>query len=150
MALNKIYASTQELHRDRALSLITSPGTAPSSIQPGVPVVVGARPAVSLTASGNATKTVSSGLPGGINSVVYDNGGVGNSASPASASFAFDGTFEFAVTGATTSTANETAVYITSAGALTLTQGSNVLYGVVDYPVGYRREAGRAAVKIGA
>ena len=105
---------------------------------------------MSITASGNATKTVTSGLPGGIDSVTYNNGGVGNSADPASATFAFDGTFEFPVTGATTSTANEAAVYITSAGALTLTEGSNVLYGVIDYPVGYRREAGRAAVKIGA
>ena len=150
MALNKIYASTQELHRDRALSLITSPSSAPSSIQPGIPVVVGTRPAVSLTASGNATKTVTSGLPGGIDSVTYNNGGVGNSADPASATFAFDGTFEFAVTGATTSTANETAVYITTTGTLTLTANSNAPYGVVDYPVGYRRETARAAVKIGA
>lgn len=150
MALNKIFASTQELHRDRALSLITSPSSPPSEIQPGVPVVVGARPAVSITASGNAEKTQTTGLPSGISSVTWENGGVGNSADPASATFAFDGTFEFAVTGATTSTASETAVYITSAGALTLTEGSNVLYGYTDYPVGYRKEAGRAPVKIGA
>lgn len=150
MALNKIFASTQELHRDRPLSLITSPSTAPTSIQPGVPVVIGARPAVSLTASGNATRTVTTDLPGGITSVSYNNGGVGNSADPASASFAFDGTFEFAVTGATTTTASEVPVYITTAGGLTLTEGTNVLYGVTDYPVDFRKEAGRAAVKIGA
>lgn len=150
MALNKIFASTQELHRDRALSLITSPSVPPSSIQPGVPVVVGARPAVSITASGNATKTQASDLPSGITSVTWENGGVGNSDNPAHATFAFDGTFEFAVTGATTSTANETAVYITTAGALTLTEGTNVLYGYTDYPVGYRKEDGRAPVKIGA
>lgn len=150
MALNKIFASTQELHRDRELSLITQPTSTPSSIQPGVPVVIGDRPAVSLTASGNATKTVTSGLPGGISSVDYDNGGVGNSASPASASFAFDGTFEFAVTGATTSTASGVKVYITTTGDLTLTAGGNVLYGYTDYPVDFRKEAGRAAVKIGA
>lgn len=150
MALNKIFASTQELHRDRALSLITSPSTAPSSIQPGVPVIIGARPAVSLTASGNATKVQSTGLPADITSVTFKNGGVGNSEDPATASFAFDGTFEFAVTGALTSTGSEVAVYITSAGALTLTQGSNVLFGYTDYPKGYRKEAGRAPVKIGA
>lgn len=150
MALNKIFASTQELHRDRALSLITAPSPAPSDIQPGVPVVIGSRPAVSLTASGNATKTQATGLPADITSVTFKNGGVGNSADPASASFAFDGTFEFAVTGATTSTGSEVAVYITSAGALTLTEGSNVLFGYTDYPKGYRKEAGRAPVKIGA
>lgn len=150
MALNKIFASTQELHRDRELSLITSPSPAPASIQPGVPVVIGSRPAVSITASGNATKTEASNLPAGITSITYQNGGVGNSASPASATFAFDGTFEFAVTGATTSTASEVAVYITTAGALTLTEGTNVLFGYTDYPEGYRKEAGRAPVKIGA
>lgn len=154
MALNKIFASTQELHRDRALSEIIVP-TPTTTIQPGVPVLLGgaaatARPAVSLTASGNATKTETSGLPGGITSVTFGNGGAGNSSDPASASFAFDGTFEFAVTGATTSTASDAPVYITAAGALTLTAGSNTLYGYTDYPVDYRKEAGRAPVKIGA
>lgn len=153
MALNKIFASTQELHRDRPLTDIAVPA-ATTTIQPGVPVLIGAaaasaRPAVSLTASGNGTKTETN-IGGGITSVTFSNGGVGNGASPASASFAFDGTFEFAVTGATTSTASEVLVYITSAGALTLTAGSNTLYGRTDYPVGYRKEADRAPVKIGA
>ena len=155
MALNKIFASTQELHRDRKLSEIIVP-TPVTTIQPGVPVLIGsaaatARPAVSLTASGNATKTETNGLPAGITSITYTNGGVGNDGAPApSASFAFDGTFEFAVTGATTSQASDVPVYITSAGALTLTAGSNTLYGRTDYPVGYRKEADRAPVKIGA
>lgn len=148
MALNKIFASDQNLHRDRPLTEITSPSPAPTTIQPGVPVVIGDRPAVSLTASGNATKTQSSNLPSGITSVTWSNGGVGNDSGHAS--FAFDGTFEFAVTGATTSTGSEVKVYITSGGVLTLTAGSNVLYGHTDYPVGFRKEAGRAPVRIGA
>lgn len=154
MALNKIYASNQELHRDYPLTDIIVPsGT--TTIQPGVPALIGsaaatARPAVSLTASGNGTKTETIGLPAGITSVTYSNGGVGNSASPASATFAFNGTFEFAVTGATTSTGSGVPVYITSAGALTLTVGSNTLYGHTDYPRDYRKEADRAPVKIGA
>ena len=150
MALNKIFQSTEALHRERALSAITMPSTPPTDIQPGVPVQFATRSAVSLTASGNATVTQSTGLPGGITSVTYGNGGAGNLADPASASFAFDGTFEFAVTEATTSTASDVLVYITTAGALTLTAGTNVIYGRTDYPRDYRKEAGRAPVKIGA
>lgn len=150
MALNKIFASTQELHRERDLSTITAPA-APASIQPGVPVLFGTRGAVSLTASGNATRTQTTELPAGVNSVNFDNGGVGNTADPARASFAFDGTWEFAVTGATDSTASEVAVYITSAGVLTTSSGGgNVLFGHTDYPRDYRKEAGRAPVRIGA
>lgn len=148
MAINKIYASNQELHRDVPLADVTAPA-APTSVQPGVPVLVGTRPAVSLTASGNATRTQTAGLPDGITSITFANGGVGNLASPASATFAFDGTFEFAVTGALTTTLNGVTVYITSAGALTLTAGSNTIYGSTDYPRGFRKEAGRAAVKVG-
>ena len=154
MAQNKIFASTQELHRDRPLTDIIVP-TPTTTIQPGVPVLIGsaaatARPAVSLTASGNGTKTENTNLPLGLTSITYTNGGVGNDASPASASFAFDGTFEFAVATAATNTASDVPVYITSAGGLTLTVGSNTLWGRTDYPVGYRKEAGRAPVKIGA
>lgn len=151
MATNKIYASSQRLHRDRSLSEITVPTTAPTSIQPGVPVVFGDGSAVSLTASGNATVTQTTGLPEGINSINYDNGGVGNLASPASASFAFDGSWDFAVTGATTSTGNGVKVYITPTGTLTLTEGTNTLFGTTDYPnQTYTKVAGRAVVKIGA
>lgn len=149
MSLNKIFASTQELHRDVPLADVTRP-SAPSTIQPGVPVLVASRPAVSLTASGNGTKTQTTGLAAGITSITWNNGGVGNSVDPASATFAFDGTFEFAVTGATTSTKNGIPVYITSAGALTTTAGSDTLYGYTDYPKGYRKESGRAPIKVGA
>ena len=34
--------------------------------------------------------------------------------------------------------------------ALSLTEGTNTLYGVTDYPTDYRKEAGRAPVRIGA
>ena len=108
-------------------------------------------PAVSLTASGNATVTKSTNLPGGLTSVTYGNGGVGNSASPASASFAFDGSWDLAVTGATTSTASGVRVYmIPATGVLTLTAGTNIPFGFTDYPEGFAKVAGRAVVKIGA
>jgi hypothetical protein len=148
MALNKIFQGSPERNRDRALSTITNPSVAPTSIQPGVPVTFADGPAVSLTASGNATKTEAQNLALGLTSITYGNGGVGNASGHAT--FAFDGTYEFAVTGATTSTADGVEVFITTAGALTLTSSTNAHFGWTDYPVGYEKESGRAPVRIGA
>lgn len=150
MATNQIYAGTTERYRERALSTIAQPTTPPTTIQPGVPVKFADGSAVSVTASGNATVTVSSGdsLPPGLTSFTYSNGGVGNATS--SATFAFDGTWEFAVTGALTTTASGVEVYITTAGALTLTASTNAHYGWTDYPVDYAKVAGRAPVRVGA
>lgn len=147
MATNMIFRYNGELTRERALSLATAPA-APSTIQPGVPVLFPEGPAVSLTASGNGSVTQTTGLPTGLTSITYGNGGVGNLA--ASASFAFDGSWEFAVVGATTSTANGVAVYITPAGALTLTESTNTKFGTTDYPRDYAKVAGRGVVQIGA
>lgn len=147
MALNKIFQSTEARHRVRALSTVTNPSTPPTTIQPGVPVTFADGPAVSLTASGNGTKTVSNPVPG-VTSVTYSNAPVG--VASGEAVFAFDGTFEFAVAGATTSTADGVEVYIIpGTGALTLTSTNNVHYGWTDYPKDFRKEAGRAAVRVG-
>lgn len=147
MALNKIFQSSTRLHRARALSTTTNPSTPPTTIQPGVPVTFADGPAVSLTASGNGTKTQTTSLGNGITSITFQNGGAGLAAGEAS--FAFDGTFEFAVTGALTTTTDGTEVFITTAGVLTLTPTSNTHYGWTDYPRGYTKEAGRAPVRIG-
>lgn len=148
MATNRIFAGNDANNRERPLASITTPTTAPTTIQPGVAVVFPEGPAVSLTASGNATVTQTTNLPPNLTSVTYGNGGVGNL--PGSASFAFDGTFEFAVAGATTSTVSGVQVYITTTGALTLTEGTNTAFGVTDYPRDYAKVAGRAPVRIGA
>src|SRR6478752_5796488 len=148
MALNKIFQSSTRLHRARALATITSPSTPPTTIQPGVPVAFPDGPAVSLTASGNGTKTQTTSLPAGVSSITYANGGVGLAAGEAT--FAFDGTFEFAVTGATTSTADGVEVFIIPAsGLLTTTASGNGHYGWTDYPRGYTKENGRAPLKVG-
>ena len=149
MALNKIFADTERNRRVRKLSLITSPTTAPETIQPGAPVLVSARPAVALTASGNGAVTQANPVPG-ITSITFTNGGA--SLAAGEATFAFDGTFELPVTGATTATANDVEVFITKATAvLTLTSSAGTShYGWTDYPVGYRKAADRAAVRIGA
>ena len=92
--------------------------------------------------------TQTTGLPTGITSITYKNGGVGNLAG--AASFAFDGAFDLPVTGAGTSTKKGVKVYITTAGALTLTEGTNTLFGFTDYPRDFAKVAGRAVVRIGA
>lgn len=138
MALNKIFQSTEADHRERPV---------PANTQPGTPLLSSGRPAVTLTARGDATRTSTTDLPGGLTSITYTNGGASNEDDKASV--AFDGTWEFAVTGATTGTANDVEVFITSGGTLTLTGTGNTHYGWTDYPRDYRKEAGRAAVRIG-
>jgi hypothetical protein len=64
---------------------------------------------------------------------------------------AVDGTWEFTgITGVTTSTAQGTPIFVTSAGALTATASGNTRIGVVNYPATYTRAAGVAPIKIGA
>lgn len=150
MTVKKIFAGNPRDNRARKLSLITAPSVAPTTIQPGVPVLVAARPAISLTASGNGTVTTSNPVPG-VTSITYTNGGA--SLAAGEATFAFNGTYELAVTGALTTTESDVEVFIVKAsGALTLTaDGANTAhFGYTDFPVGYRKAAGRAAVRIGA
>lgn len=147
MAISKVFNGTPGKNRARPLTEVTVPTSTPTTIQPGVPVVISGAPAVSLTASGNGTKTTSNPVPG-VTSITVDNGGA--SLDAGWATFAFDGTYNFAVVGATTSTASGVKVYITNAGGLTTTEGTNTFYGSTDYPVDYRKKAGFAPVKIGA
>ena len=81
--------------------------------------------------------------------------GVGNDKADAvgdhAAGVAVDGTWEFeGITGATASTTQGAPVYITSAGALTMTDSGNTLIGYVNYPATYVKAAGTLPVKIGA
>ena len=55
MTTRMIFASTESMHRARALADITAPSTPPTTIQPGTAVLIKGRPAISLTASGNGT-----------------------------------------------------------------------------------------------
>jgi len=135
MALNKIFAGKDGDNRARVV---------PSGTISGAPLLLSNRPAVALTDRGNATRTQTiAGV-----TITRESGGVGLEDNEASV--AFSGTYEFPVAGAATNTADDVAVYITAGGALTLTSTGNTLYGYTDYPRGYRKEAGRAPVRIGA
>lgn len=85
--------------------------------------------------------------------------GVGNDKATAIGEFAagvaLDGTFEFAgvvSTGSTpapTTTAQNTPVFVTGAGALTLEAAGNTRVGTVNYPATYTKAAGKLPVAIG-
>lgn len=136
MALNRIYKENERNNRAR---------TVPDGTRSGDPLLVESRPAVAITDEGGATKSFTLG---GLTVSGLKSGGVGLKNDEASV--AFDGTFLFEVTGATNGdTANGTVVYITSGGALTLTEGSNTRYGTVDRPVGWHNVAGHLPVRVG-
>lgn len=149
MSLNIVYKYDERKTRVRTLT---------DSEVEGTPVLdpTDQRPAVVVTPSGDLTKTVTSSdvpLGGGVTSITYKNGGVGLVGKEVV--LAYDGTFEFedvvssGTTPAPTSTTLGTAVYITSAGALTLASSGNTAYGRVDYPTDYNKRAGILPVRIG-
>jgi len=106
------------------------------------------RAGVAYTPSGAHTisKTV-----GAVTISGFPDGGAGLDA--LEVSVATDGTYEFPVTGASSSTDNGTLVYaVIGSGkitSLTLTAGTNTRFGVINNPKGYVGAAGAICVKIG-
>lgn len=135
MSVNKIYQDTE--HKRRVIPVVTQ-------TVPGTPLIWAGQSWVTITAENDATatKALSDGT-----SITYSLAAVGYKDLTAGA--AQDGTWEFAVTGATTGTLSGVPVYLTGAGVLTLTATDNDFYGVTDYPPDYRKKAGRAPVRIG-
>lgn len=119
-----------------------------SEVAAGTALVNGTRAGVAYTPSGGHvfTKTMGpytvSGIPDG-----------GESLDPLEVSVATDGTYEFAVTGATSATANGTLIYAVVASgkvtSLTTTLTGNTLWGVVNNPKDYTASASAICVKIG-
>ena len=115
----------------------------------GTALINNGRAGVAYTASGGFTE---SQTVGGMTVSGIAAGGVGLDA--LQVSVATDGSYEFPVTGATTSTVNGTKVFAVVASgkitSLTLTEGSNALFGFVNNPQDYvASAAGIACVKIG-
>lgn len=138
MATNLVYRNSDSQNRVEDLGKTLGSGV-PEISKAGLPVVT-------VTGSADYTKTDAkfgmtlSGIPAG---------GVGLKAQEVT--LAFDGTWEFAVTGATSATAQGTKVYlITATGLLTTTAGGNTEYGYVDWPPAYDRTRGLTPVRIGA
>jgi hypothetical protein len=149
MTENMIYKYDEKKVRVRTLAATVESGT--PLLDPN-----DSRPAVALSNSGDATKTVTTSvLPigGTVTSLTYSNPGVGLVGKETT--LAYDGTWEFSnvvssgTTPVPTNTANGVLVYITSGGALTLASATNTAYGRVDYPIGYFKVAGTVPVRIG-
>lgn len=141
MATNLVYRNADAYNRVETLG---------ATYQAGVPVLsLGGKPAVTVTASGDATITDSTSFPPYTISGI-PNGGVGLVGKQVT--LAFDGTWEFAassITGVTAASAQGTVVYITSGGALTGTASGNTRFGTVDFPPDYDKTRGMVPIKIG-
>ena len=133
MATNKVFQENTNNNRARVVPVGTKAGDI---------INVSGRLAVALTDRGDATKTTP--ISGGA-SLTLPSGGF--SLKPNEATLAFDGTWHLPVTGATTTTASGVPVYH-NAGTLQLTPLGNTV-GFTDYPQGFYKQAGFAAVRIG-
>lgn len=138
MALNVIFSDVESERR------ATVVGT---NIAPGTPLIVGGRPVVTLTGSGDYAGNAITLTANGVTTTLAGGRG-GQSLRPNQATVSPTGTYAFDVTGATYATTPGTVVYRTAAGDLTLTVGTNVKFGVVEF---YRGElsATDTAVTIG-
>lgn len=138
MALNLVYRNIDSKNRVEDLG---------ATLAPGVPALSKASlPVVTVTGSADYVRT-ETGF-GGVTISGIPAGGVGLEAQEVT--LAFDGTWEFTVTGATAASAQGLPVYITAARALTTTATSNTAYGYVDWPPHYDRTRGLTPVRIGA
>ena len=141
MATNLVFKNDNK--QNRVVTLAATYG-------PGVPVIANGSPAVTVTGSGDYTKSETIAGVGTLSGVAA--GGVGLAGKEVSV--AFSGTWEFPVTDITglTSVAaatNGDVIYITSANALTTTEGSNLKFGTVDFPKDYDKTRGLVPIKIG-
>ena len=133
MATNKVFQENTKNNRARVVPVGTKSGDV---------IFTENRLAVALTDRGDATKTTP--ISGGV-SLTLPSGGF--SLKPNEATLAFDGTWHLPVTGATTTTNSGVPVYY-NAGTLQLTPLGNSV-GYTDYPQGFYKRAGFAAVRIG-
>ena len=133
MATNKVFQENTRNNRARVVPVGTKAGDV---------INVSGRLAVALTDRGDATKTTPIS---GEASLTLPSGGF--SLNPNEATLAFDGTWHLPVTGATTTTGNDVPVYLNAAGKLQLTEVGRPV-GYTDYPQGFYKQAGFAAVRI--
>lgn len=141
MATNLVYRNTDSQNRTEVLA---------ATHDSGKPVLSKAGlPAVTVTPSGDHTRseTRSDGI------VISNIPNAGAGLVGKEVTLAFDGTWEFPtadITGVTAASAAGTAVYITSANALTNVETGNTLFGYIDLPIDYDRSRGFTPIRIGA
>ncbi len=124
--LNVLYSDIESERR---------PFTVGSDVGPGTPLIAGTRPAVTITGSGDYDGNAVT-LTSGTGTLVVAGGRGGVSLGDEEATITFTGSYFFPVVGATAALKGGETVYITSAGALTLTEATNTKYGEVVFHQG--------------
>lgn len=125
MALNVIFS---DIESERRTAIVGS------NVAPGSPRLIGGRPVVTITGSGDYTNgltTTGDTVIDKLLGVGVANGGIG--LLPTEATVTPTGTYAFPVTGATSGTARGATVYITSGNVLTLTSSGNTKFGIVEF-----------------
>lgn len=124
MALNVIFSDVESERR------ATVVGT---NVAPGTPLIVGGRPVVTLTGSGDYAGNAISLTANGVTTVLAGGRG-GESLQPNQATVSPTGTYAFPVAGVTAATAPGTVVYrVTADGTLSTTSAGGVKFGVVEF-----------------
>lgn len=139
MALNVVFSDIESERR------VTTVG---NDVAPGTPLIVGGRPVVTLTGSGDYDGNAVTVTANGVTTVLAGGRG-GASLQDDQATVSPTGTYAFPVAGVTAATDPGTAVYrVTADGTLSLTAAGGVKFGVVEF---YRGElsATDTAVTIG-
>lgn len=106
-----------------------------SDVAPGTPLIAGTRPAITITGSGDYNGNAVT-LTSGTGTLVVAGGRGGVSLDDEEATITFTGSYFFPVVGATAALKGGETVYITSTGALTLTEATNTKYGEVVFHQG--------------
>lgn len=123
MAKNMIYS---DIESERRVAVVGS------NVAPGSPRIVGGRPVVTITGSGNYTGNQVTMTANGVTTVLAGGrGGVGLRDDEATVTPT--GSYAFNVTGASASIARGTAVYLTSGNVPTLTATGNTKFGIVEF-----------------
>lgn len=121
--------------------------TVGNDVAPGTPIIQGTRPAVTVTGSGDYSgNAITISGQGQTQIVAGGRGGV--SLRDDEATVTYTGSYYFPVAGTSVSTPQGTPVYLTDAGALTLTEDTNTKFGVVELYRG-SKSATDTAVTIG-
>lgn len=123
MTKNMVYSDVESERR---------PAVVGTNVAPGSPRIVGGRPVVTITGSGDyAGNAVTLTANGVTTTLAGGRGGVGLADNEATVSPT--GSYAFPVTGATSATARGTAVYLTSGNVVTLTASGNTKFGIVEF-----------------
>lgn len=123
MAKNMIYSDIESERRTAVVG---------ANVAPGSPRIIGGRPVVTITGSGNyAGNAVTMTANGVTTTLAGGRGGVGLLDTEATVSPT--GSYALPVTGASVSTTRGTPVYLTSGNVATLTATNNTKFGIVEF-----------------